>query len=669
MAATYKLIEGDEFNPRVTTLEETLLLYGKIDKPNNPKAWGATIRNNKFFKPYLKQPLIELFKDGHDAGSNPLALAFVDMLNKARNTPSAKDKEAVSSRRKIYSLVGALQFNLEKHWHKVSNDTMDLSLLNIVVNPDKPSPRAFRYTFNVRFLPKYLLKLAQYAADNPEDKPVARAIMFQIFKGFRPGEVVGLVENSLRPRIDDSASSGIATLNEKMSSSAGRAVPMNVPLGPIQYAIIQQALEDNRNRGLPEGPDNHIFVKTNGKPVTTGDMTRVTRLIKVPGILTDYEPKVDDAGNTIAKGPFQLDTVPVTYFWRNFNATLAHQAKISPADAAADVGRMIGSGGGEQVGYISPEAGFYTDAEFSIARTKDLALWDGLRNLVIGDQKINDNYRIDLNTDLIKTMEQAKLSGDVRGAGKFQLINANEDTVVKTLVPTQAGAIQIGDEKLINLDPSEYSITEIDDKSGDYGKLPPPEKKKRFDYAWQRAKKILDKGKGTLSSIAGLGFGTSVAGLAVLDILARPSEAVAEVAVDATLEKFFMKLGSSAAGAGSGTAFLTTVARPMYTGEKDIDVKTGFLHHPTERPPSEFMTDEAIKKAAIMDKSYDLPLGQEQALMRDTTERQADLRLAKWREGVKEDEVDTQEMLRMRNQPVQSGEEQSFLSEGQQQLN
>ena len=590
MAAKFKLIEDAKFNPSVTTLEEFLMMYGKLNDPKKPAAWGATLRNNEYFKPFLNKTLTELLEFGSDMDNNPLYQATLEMIDKAKKNPKTKDKLAITARRKIYSLVSALEANVEKHWYKVSNQPLDLSLTGIVFNPSKPKPKSYRYTFNTRFLPKYLLKLAQHAADNPKDRPVVRALMFQIAKGLRPGEVANLTQESLKPRLEGSVTSGLVTFNEKMSK-IDRSVVMNLPLGPMDYAILQQAMGDNQARKLLGGK-LPIFVKDDGKPVTTSDMTRVTKLIKVPGILTDYEPEVefDDDGNVkriIRADPIVLDTVPIAYFWRNFNATLAFQAGLSHEDAGRDVGRDLSAGGGEQKGYISPEAGFYSAQQANAAIQKNKYLWDMFLPLIAAGEQIPEGFRLDWNTDLINVAETG---------GKYPIIDSKQDTNVKTIVNTAdvpAGNIQVGTEDASEIgigsteSTEQYKVGEVDKKPKFHYLL-----KKKVDKAVDVAKKVGQSAKDNLNTGIGFTFG----GLTLAGLIAAPKEAIADIAKDVAFEKFFLKLGLAANPATGAATFASTVLGVNQMGGYKIDPLTKEKYQMSEMPPSTFLSDEEKEK-------------------------------------------------------------------------
>ena len=78
------------------------------------------------------------------------------------------------------------------------------------------------------------------------------------------------------------------------------------------------------------------------------------------------------------------------------------------------------------------------------------------------------------------------------------------------------------------------------------------------------------------------------------------------------------------------------ILEPMQGPKELVDEKTGMTYTEDQPAPSTYMSEEEIKKSAIMDKSYNLPFAQQQALMRHETWRSVHSKLPKNQEVLNE---------------------------------
>jgi len=118
----------------------------------------------------------------------------------------------------------------------------------------------------------FFRQVAEIAKD-PKQEAAAMAVLFNMQNGLRPNAVSQLKTSSYYP--DTRA----IYISAETKGAKGRRV--NVPLNDIGDAILQSRLQDGKTAG------GYFFVKENGKPVSSTDMTNVLKQVKIPGLIFD----------------------------------------------------------------------------------------------------------------------------------------------------------------------------------------------------------------------------------------------------------------------------------------------------------------------------------------------------------------------------------------------
>lgn len=108
--------------------------------------------------------------------------------------------------------------------------------------------------------------------DDPATRPAALAIIFNLNTGLRPNAVLGLGLEQYYP------DTGAVYVESEAKGAKGRAV--NIPLNPVADAILQELLQGKK-------PGDKFFTKSTGAKVTTADMNKILRSVKVPQIMFD----------------------------------------------------------------------------------------------------------------------------------------------------------------------------------------------------------------------------------------------------------------------------------------------------------------------------------------------------------------------------------------------
>ena len=118
----------------------------------------------------------------------------------------------------------------------------------------------------------FFRQVAELSKD-PKQEAAAMAVLFNMQNGLRPNAVAQLKTNSYYP--DTRA----IYISAETTGAKGRRV--NVPLNDIGDAILQARLQDGKVS------DGYFFVKPNGKPVSSTDMTNILKQVKIPGLIFD----------------------------------------------------------------------------------------------------------------------------------------------------------------------------------------------------------------------------------------------------------------------------------------------------------------------------------------------------------------------------------------------
>ena len=377
--ASYKPLQ-ENLDPRTATLREIIEAHAaKSTAAKGPEQFKATFMGKgqftSIFKDYLDKPAVDFVATFADEESNPLVQAF-------------QKNEKVNPRRDVYSKVGAIEFHIRDQLERAGalNDLFPEGMplaTNRVVRPDKPGAKARRYSFNPGLMGEWLQKLDEYGKNNPKDIGIVKALEAQAHMGLRPGEIMNAPASALSKAEKRSKSWGFFldtdTPGVKMDEN------LNIAIGPRTYEIMQQAL------AVSPANDRNLFVNPDGSPIAKGEMTRVAKQIKVPGIMTD-----EQTGK-------KLNTLQEAYDLRRMWVTLALNEFPGEGNrVGAAQGRAVGAttgGGGAVKEYYSPSRGFYGDAATKVPFTMDEWLFEARIDELPESMKPPAGQRISYKTD------------------------------------------------------------------------------------------------------------------------------------------------------------------------------------------------------------------------------------------------------------------------------
>lgn len=189
-------------------------------------------------------------------------------------------------------------------------------------------------------------------AKDPQQEAAAMATLFNLQNGLRPNAAGMLKLESYYPE------TRAIYISAETKGAKGRRV--NVPLNDIADTILQNRLEDAKKR-LDAGGDGHFFVKPNGNPVKSTDITDILRQVTVPKLV--FDPEGNDG-----KGAFydslapEGDDVPGkrgSPLLRNIHTKIGQRNGISFERIAYLQGRSLKSAAEGSVGEVVTYASDY----------------------------------------------------------------------------------------------------------------------------------------------------------------------------------------------------------------------------------------------------------------------------------------------------------------------
>tara|TARA_Y100001972_G_scaffold38972_1_gene48150 strand:- start:75 stop:1790 length:1716 start_codon:yes stop_codon:yes gene_type:complete len=185
-------------------------------------------------------------------------------------------------------------------------------------------------------------------AKDPKQEAAAMATLFNLQNGLRPNAAGMLQLESYYPE------TRAIYISAETKGAKGRRV--NVPLNDIADTILQNRLEDAKKRG-----DGYFFVKQNGNPVKSPDITNILKQVIVPKLV--FDPEGNDG-----KGAFydslapKGDDVPGkrgSPLLRNIHTKIGQRNGISFERIAYLQGRSLKSAAEGSVGDIVTYASDY----------------------------------------------------------------------------------------------------------------------------------------------------------------------------------------------------------------------------------------------------------------------------------------------------------------------
>ena len=269
------------FDAKTITLKEAAQMY--VDLTGNKSVKSAAV---KLLKQYEDTPLVDLFMQD-DKGMSIISrtVPFADQEYDDIKSPMQalryignmiKDpKGGLNPKDNIFQFLPDAEVNTDK---------------NISIFKIKEPPKSTGSTIAVNSDPKIHAKIFDeidnIGNDNPNLRAVADALLFNLQTGLRPNAVGGL-------QLDDKTYNP-ETKSIYISSEAKGAKGnfVNVPLNDLANSILQNQIANKKvkffkgKKDFPAG--NYFFVKPNGIPVDSTDMTKLLKMLPpIPRLFFD----------------------------------------------------------------------------------------------------------------------------------------------------------------------------------------------------------------------------------------------------------------------------------------------------------------------------------------------------------------------------------------------
>jgi len=310
-AGTQAYIVGQEYDPRKITLEEFISMFEKESTEQGGRknqTWGNLIRNNPVTKKYLDQPAIMLFGAVPSDSDSIMA----DIQNAAKGQAST-----------IQSKFRVIEANLFPKLATLGKkEGVDLlsGYSEISKEVKKLQTRGGKFTakkgFNVNKVGELIENLIEHVKNNPKDKPIANAIMFNLENGSRPSLTTELRTFMYeKNRFEEAAQTmgltgrdgllipaGTTGVKRQAKDQSPNIQPYNAPLSKRAIAILQDQSEYNKNIigdnrkldfyfQIEEPKGTKFYKKGEMRPISLEDINKVLKKTTPKGLLIEYTTK------------------------------------------------------------------------------------------------------------------------------------------------------------------------------------------------------------------------------------------------------------------------------------------------------------------------------------------------------------------------------------------
>jgi len=315
----------ETLDPKIATIREVAQAYATKNKRGDAFVTSSV----QFFKDIADEPgsAMRLFEKDAD-GITLLARTFKD------SEDTSTVKTAMQNLRQVGLTLKGLYGPDTPEYKLLPDKSPNTDLNNRIFGRSEPAKAVSEVSINPdkAKMSELFAGVAQYL-DDPKTRPIAQAIIFNLNTGLRPNAAAGLKVTSYKP------DSGAIYIESEAKGAKGRAV--NIPLNPVADSILQ--------RNLAAGNKDFFFVKENGKPVTSQDMTDLLKTVKVEDIAFDAATR--RYFDTLA--PEDFTGKKGSQLLRNVHATVGRSIGIDQDRLAYLQGRSLKSAGKSSTGELT----------------------------------------------------------------------------------------------------------------------------------------------------------------------------------------------------------------------------------------------------------------------------------------------------------------------------
>ena len=374
-----KLVEV-AYDPTTTTLEQFLKLYE--DRVSN-KTWGNMVRNNPVFKPYLDQPVTNIFSNEENLKSESKNI-LIDAQNHYGDKKSQKGNIQSKLRVIEANIFGKLEGELQRDpaTKDLINSHTRLSVgIEQIGTRGPPATAKIQYTTSK--VGELVKNLEEHVKNNPADKPIANAILLLLETGARPSLVTELLSEHYQPNtfteeakmLGNKGTDGLLISGEtKGVKRTGeedevKTKPYNAPLSNRGITILQDQSEYNRIRFGDERLDNFFQIKGKDGKLRAIDIDKdinpLLKKVSPSGIIR----KIGEKGGSV-----ETDQKLTAKQFRNLFQNVAVNVNIPKQNTAMLLSRDVSSNTGAMEVYLG-QAGEYSDGAINDINKISSRMW------------------------------------------------------------------------------------------------------------------------------------------------------------------------------------------------------------------------------------------------------------------------------------------------------
>jgi len=394
------------YDPTKLTLREFVELYrAESEQPN----FGTELVKNKVFKTMLDKPVLEIF---HNEASTTMDN---NLLADAQNTMTSDSAigqlqsnirviEANVLDRRIPSLTKTnpvFREDIANNYSKVSN-----GVIRVATRGGRSSAKV---QYNASMIGQLVNNLERYIKENPQDKPIANAILLNLELGARPSLVSELttkhyVKNKITQEMQAQGYTGTDGINipagtkgtkRTRQGNVANIQPFSSPLTNRAITILQDQSDFNRTKFGENKLNNYFQIegKDGLRPVTPADMNKILAA-GIPG--SNSGEKVTPNGmvlqmnkdGSVTETNNPLTAGKIRHVFINSALTFG---KMNPQKLASLMSRDIGGGAGATNVYMG-SPGQYSNEVIRDINTISEANWTAYS--IINSPEIKENYQV-----------------------------------------------------------------------------------------------------------------------------------------------------------------------------------------------------------------------------------------------------------------------------------
>ena len=302
MAGTETYIIEANYDPTEITLDEWIQLYEKESTEKGGRkntTWGNTLRKNSIVRPFLNQPVMNIFARGVESKNLSLLTDIQNAAGEGRTAQAKIQSNFRTIEKNVFPRLETIAKRTGKDVGSFFKLTKEVKAL-----PTSGDKMTVEKTFVVSKVGELIENLQDHVRKFPEDKPIANAILFNIETGSRPSLTTEIRTIHFEPNAFDDAAkaagfigrdgllipAGTKGAKRQAKGQRKNVQPYNAPLSRRALTILQDQSEYNSKFIGDDKKLDHYFqiLDKNGNPrplKLEEDINRVLKEVTPFGII------------------------------------------------------------------------------------------------------------------------------------------------------------------------------------------------------------------------------------------------------------------------------------------------------------------------------------------------------------------------------------------------